>query len=145
MLKNVAIVLICLFLASCTKTVIVEKPRGHGPPPHAKAWGHKKKQRVYYYYYPDANVYFDVSFGKYVYLSGGSWVRVSTLPSSIVINSSRVRIDYDGDDVYTYNASHKSKYKSVPPGQAKKMGYQEDGDRGNNGNGNGKGKKKGKH
>ncbi|MNS53681.1 hypothetical protein D3C72_864430 [compost metagenome] len=139
----------CLFLASCTKTVVVEKER-KGPPPHAKAWGHKKKHRTYYYYYPTSNVYFDITFGQYVYFSAGAWVRMNTLPSGVTIGSDRVRIDYQGDDVYVYNSNHKSKYKSkyksVPPGQAKKMSYgNDDNGRGNgNGNGNGKGKGKGK-
>ncbi|POY37425.1 hypothetical protein C3K47_06590 [Solitalea longa] len=146
-MKKFLLLVICsVFLFSCTKTVYVEKESHHkkGPPPHAKAWGVKKKQRVYYYYYPSTNVYFDVTFGKYVYFNAGAWVRVSTLPSTIIItNHERVRIDYTADDVYVYNSDHKTKYKKVPPGQAKKMNYDNDqGENHDNGNRRGKGKKK---
>ncbi|MCO4291530.1 hypothetical protein NF867_01465 [Solitalea sp. MAHUQ-68] len=151
-MKKLLLLVICsLFLFSCTKTVYVEKEKHHknGPPPHAKAWGVKKKQRVYYYYYPSTNVYFDVTFGKYVYFNAGAWVRVNTLPSTIVItNNERVRIDYAEDNVYAYNSDHKAKYKKIPPGQAKKMNSYNDNDQGGDddrGNGKGKGKGKGKH
>ncbi len=36
-----------------------------GPPPHAKAYGHRA--RHHYHYYPDAYVYFDTGRGLYFY------------------------------------------------------------------------------
>jgi len=107
------------------------------PPPHAKAHGVKKKYR----YYPESNLYFDPGTKRYTYLSGGRWVTGATLPNTIRLIGSFNDFDFDGDDPWKENASHKTKYKPAKPvtkGDVKKVEKTFDS---NSGNGNGKGKK----
>ena len=77
------------------------------PPPHAKAHGVKKK----YKYYPEANVYFNPITKRYTYLNGGKWSTVVTLPTSIRLIGNGNDFDFDGDDPWKNNATHKSQYK----------------------------------
>ena len=60
-------------------TIVASHRHGHGPPPHAPAWGYRAKHQ--YRYYPDAFVYFDVTRKVYFYLEGPNWHMAVTLPS----------------------------------------------------------------
>ena len=88
-----------------------------GPPPHAKAYGHRAKHL--YHYYPDASVYFDT--GRSVYFSldsTGAWRMTVSLPQSLKVRlGDNVTIEMETDRPYASYHEHKKKY---PPGKNKK-------------------------
>lgn len=102
------------------------------PPPHAKAYGVKKKYR----YYPQANVYFDPVVKRYTYLSAGRWTTVINLPTSIHLVGSYNDFDFEGDNPWKDNAKHKEKYKPAKPiknNDVKKIETSHNSDNGNGG------------
>ncbi len=88
-----------------------------GPPPHAKAYGHRAKHS--YSYYPDASVYFDAGRSAYFFIdSGGSWKMSVSLPLSLKARlGANVTIEMETDRPYTKHKEHKKKY---PGGKSKK-------------------------
>ena len=88
---------------------------GHGPPPHAPAWGYRAKQHYEYWYYPDAYVYFDVTRKVYFYLEGDNWRIAASLPAYYRTRlHGYVEIELDSDKPYVYFDEHKKEY---PPGR----------------------------
>lgn len=80
-----------------------------GPPPHARAYGHRGKH--HYHYYPDAYIYFDTGRQVYFYLENGSWAMSVSLPTHLHINlDSRVSIEMDVDRPYVRYEEHRKKY-----------------------------------
>jgi hypothetical protein len=58
-------------------------------------------------YYPDANVYYDNSCGRYIYNDGGVWVTVNTLPVGISLYGAPCyRVYHRGPQVWLDNAFH---------------------------------------
>ncbi len=93
---------------------------GHGPPPHAPAWGYRAKQHYKYWYYPDAYVYFDVTRKVYFYLEGDNWRIAASLPRHYRTRLyGYVEIELDSDKPYVYFDKHRREY---PPGHWKKKG-----------------------
>jgi len=89
---------------------------GHGPPPHAPAWGYRAKHQ--FRYYPDSYVYFDVTNKVYFYLEGVSWRTSALLPVHYQERlGGYVLIEADTDRPYTYFDKHRKEY---PPGHWKK-------------------------
>lgn len=88
-----------------------------GPPPHAKAYGHRAKYR--YHYYPNASVYFDTGRSVYFYLdSAGAWRMAVSLPQSLKVHlGDNVTIEMETDRPYTKYHEHKKKYR---PGKNKR-------------------------
>lgn len=85
-----------------------------GPPPHAKAYGHRAKHR--YHYYPDAHVYFDTGRGVYFYLSDGRWSMTASLPTQLKVSlGGHVSLEMEVDRPYVEFEEHKRKY----PGKKK--------------------------
>lgn len=74
-----------------------------------------------YYYYPTVDAYYDVATGNYWYhdVPTSSWISVSTLPSSYVINdqTERFEILYEGTDVWKDHKKHRKIYKVKRNGQ----------------------------
>ena len=95
------------------------RPTAHkpGPPPHAKAHGHRAKYN--YRYYPDSGIYFDTGRSVYFYLdSGGAWRMTVSLPRSLNIRlGDHVSIEMEADRPYGKYHEHKKKY---PAGKKKK-------------------------
>lgn len=68
-----------------------------------------------YYYYPYSSVYFHISTGYYYYYDGGIWIKVRTLPSRYILDSSdRVRIVVKSDKPYIEHNKHRVTYKLRP-------------------------------
>jgi len=63
-----------------------------------------------YYYYPSANVYYDGGRSCYIYNSGRGWVTATVLPSGFSIGTNRVKVFYNGADVWRDNDRHKRAY-----------------------------------
>src|SRR5689334_21968617 len=80
-------------------------------------------QQVKFYYYPKANVYYDPSAKRYIYLENGNWTTVQTLPKKTTIfGIPRVEIFGDKDSkIWEKNSEHVVKYKYHPNGKA--VGY----------------------
>ena len=75
-----------------------------------------------YYYYPSSNVYFDEATGNYWYQANGStdWTEVQTLPTTVTIDqTTRVPLEYTGDQPWKDNASDIKKYKVKGNGEVK--------------------------
>lgn len=90
---------------------------GHGPPPHAPAWGYRAKYR--YRYYPDAFVYFDIDRKIYFYLEGSNWKVSASLPSYYKSRlENYVVIEKESDTPYL---NFKEDKKLYPPGRWKKQ------------------------
>ncbi len=68
-----------------------------------------------YYYYPYSSVYFHISTGYYHYYDGGSWIKVRTLPSRYILDSSdRVRVMVKSDRPYISHNKHRVRYTPRP-------------------------------
>ena len=63
-----------------------------GPPPHAKAYGHRAKYN--YYYYPDSYVYFDTGRSVYFYLDNDHWTMAVALPDYLHIDF-KARVSFE--------------------------------------------------
>lgn len=64
-----------------------------------------------FYYYPDANVYYDLSCGRYIYNNGYAWVSVNVLPEGFFLgNAPRVMVYHNGPRVWMDNAIHINAY-----------------------------------
>jgi hypothetical protein len=114
------------------------------------AWGPAGYDYVEYYYLPDIDVYYYVPTRQYIYLNGGNWVFVYTLPPrygyynlysgyKVVINEPRPYLHHH---VYKVKyARYKGWYgkQSVNNGNARYKSYKS-----NNGKGNGHVKAKGR-
>jgi len=75
----------------------------------------QETQRVKFYYYPSANVYQNVTTNEYWYYDNATsnWVKVNTLPTTIVVEKTpRHIVYYNGPDVWKENATHQKKYKA---------------------------------
>ncbi len=75
-----------------------------------------------YYYYPEENVYFDPDANYYwIYETPSTkWVRVQTLPGTIVVaKKPRYIVRYEGADPWKENAEHIKKYKIKKNGDVK--------------------------
>jgi len=65
-----------------------------------------------FYYYPDANVYYDINYNRYIYYNGSAWLTVNTLPAGIFIgHSPRVMVYHNGPRVWMDNAIHFNAYR----------------------------------
>ncbi len=110
-----------LVLAPSCSIGVWPKPRTagkHGPPPHAPAYGWRRKH--VYRYYPSVHVYFDIERELYFYMDGGSWQTGASLPADIHIDLGQaVVLSLDTAEPYVQFGKHKSKY---PPGKLKKQG-----------------------
>ncbi len=106
------------------------------------AWGPAGYDYVEYYYMPDIDVYYHVPTRRYIYLSGGNWAFVYTLPSrfgyydlyrgyKVVINEPRPYLHHH---VYTVKyARYKGWYgrQSLNRGNAGYKSYKQANGRGN--------------
>jgi len=93
-----------------------------GTPPQ---WGPAGYNDVQYYYLPDIEAYYDVPSSKFIYYSGGTWVRRATLPSRYrtydLYNGYKVVMtDYRGNSPYAHFKEHKVKYAKGYRGPAQK-------------------------
>ncbi len=74
-----------------------------------------------YYYYPTEDAYYDVATGNYWYydVPTSSWISVSSLPSSYVIDekTERFEILYGGTDVWKDHRKHRKIFKVKKNGQ----------------------------
>ncbi|MCK4501856.1 MAG: hypothetical protein KAU22_02410 [Desulfuromonadales bacterium] len=95
----------------------VHKP---GPPPHAKAHGHRAKHS--YYYYPNSSVYFDTGRNLYFHLdSGGIWRVSVSLPQSLSIRlGGHVSIEMETEHPYVKYSEHLKKYPAGKKNKKKK-------------------------
>jgi hypothetical protein len=67
-----------------------------------------------YYYYPGDNIYYNVNTRQYIIMRNGKWVAAGRLPANVHLNpAGRVTLLYNGNNIYKYNAAHKSKYKVI--------------------------------
>ncbi len=93
-----------LSLGSCGPVIVASRP---GPPP--PPWFYPNRLEVIrYVYFPEFQIYYDFTDRTYLYLDGGVWIRVKTLPPryrSLNLHRSRyVRIrDYYDDNIATYH------------------------------------------
>lgn len=102
-----------------------------GPPPHAKAYGHRAK--YHYHYYPDSYIYFDINRSLYFYLENGRWAMSVALPAHLHVSlGDRVSLEMDIDRPYIKYDDHRKKY----PGKKHEKKKHK-----NKGKKNGKGKK----
>ncbi len=93
-----------------------------GPPPHAKAYGHRAK--YHYHYYPDAFVYFDTGRQVYFYLENGSWTMSVSLPTHMHVSlGSRVSLEMELDRPYVRYDEHRKKYPGKKHKQKQKGKY----------------------
>ena len=93
-----------------------------GAPPQ---WGPAGYNDVRYYYLPDVEAYYDVPASKFIYYSGGTWVRRTSLPSRYrtydLYNGYKVVMtDYHGNSPYAHFKEHKVKYAKGYKGHAQK-------------------------
>jgi len=93
-----------------------------GAPPQ---WGPAGYNDVQYYYLPDVEAYYDVPSSKFIYYSGGTWVRRASHPSRYrtydLYNGYKVVItDYRGNSPYAHFKEHKVKYAKGYKGHAQK-------------------------
>ena len=96
----------------------VEKAQRPGPPPHAPAYGYRKKTP--FRYYPSRQVYWNVDLGKYFWLDGAQWRVDVRLPDPLRLSlGSFVTVEVDGEDPRPEHEAIRVKY---PPGQLKKQG-----------------------
>lgn len=114
------------------------------------SWGPAGYDYVDYYYLPDIEVYYHVPSRRYIYLNGGNWVFVYSLPPrygyydiyrgyKVVINEPRPYLHHH---IYTVRyAKYKGWYgkQSLNRGNAKYKSYKS-----NNGRGNGHAKARGR-
>jgi hypothetical protein len=63
-------------------------------------------------YYPDANVYYDPSCGRYDYYNGNAWLSVNVLPSNIYLGA-RYAVYHRGPQVWLDNAIHIRNYRGA--------------------------------
>jgi len=64
-----------------------------------------------FYYYPDANVYYDINCGRYIYNNGYGWLTVNVLPSGIYLNNAaRFMVYHRGPQVWLDNSIHFRNY-----------------------------------
>jgi hypothetical protein len=84
--------------------------RGEGPRAYVNG-------AYYYDYYPEEEVYYSGDRHMYYYNSGGTWVTSATLPGTVIIGSSPVRIQERSEQPYSMHGDHLKRY---PPGQLKK-------------------------
>ena len=79
-------------------------------------------QQMKFYYYPKANVYYNPSTKRYIYLENGTWTTVQTLPKKTTIwGIPRVAIYGNDSKIWLKNGDHVVKYKNYPNGKA--VGY----------------------
>lgn len=124
MTRHLAILLPLFLLSACVVMEDQGSPkiaRGGGPPPWAPAHGHRAKQARAYYYYPSVGVYYDLSSRKYFYLSGGTWMISTSLPTGVVIASDEaVPLELETDRPYVYIDEHQKQYQPPKQKQGKK-------------------------
>ena len=122
------------------------------------AWGPAGYDYVEYYYLPDLDIYYYVPGRQFIYLSGGQWIFVSSLPARYrsynLYNSYKVVINEPKP--YLHHGVYKIKYakykgwsgkQSNNQGYAKYKSYKSGGYKSNNGGGknNSQGKGHGRH
>ena len=91
-----------------------------GPPPHAKAYGHRAK--YHYHYYPDAMVYFDTGREVYFHIDGDNWLMSVSLPNALQVSlGSKVSLEMELDRPYVQFKEHREKYPGKK-GKHKKKG-----------------------
>ena len=66
------------------------------------------------YYYPSANVYYDGGRSCYYYNNGRNWITASILPSGFTIGNDRVKVFYNGPEVWRDNDRHREAYYRQP-------------------------------
>ena len=59
---------------------------GKRPPPHAPAWGYRRKYR--YHYYPTDRVYYNLDTKTYFWIDGGKWKLGLEIPTGVILNDS---------------------------------------------------------
>ncbi len=115
------------------------------------AWGPAGYDYVDYYYLPDIDVYYYVPQRQFIYLDGGNWVFVHTLPAryrsydlyrgyKVVINESRPYLRHEVYRVRYSNYRGHYNRQSINRGDAKYKNYKK-----GNGHRKGKGRGYGRH
>ncbi|MEO0280224.1 MAG: hypothetical protein ABIM58_04035 [candidate division WOR-3 bacterium] len=79
----------------------------HGPPPHAKAYGLRKK--IVYWYYPSLEIYYHPERNVYIIFQGGKWVEVIEKPKDIEIYD-YVVIETEEEKPWLKHSYYKMKY-----------------------------------
>jgi hypothetical protein len=120
----VSVLLISILSACSTGTLNVKDDLSKGaekllpPSPPVQEVAAQYKYR----YYPSTQVYFNINWGKYYYLSDGLWKESYELPSTIKLNKdSYVTLSMDADNPYKF---HKDVIKKYPSGWIKKYNTQ---------------------
>ena len=83
-----------------------------GNPPQ---WGPVGYAEARNYYLPDVEAYYDIQSSRFIYLSGGTWVHRTYLPTRYrnydLYNGYKVVMtDYRGHQPYSYYKQHRVKY-----------------------------------
>ena len=78
------------------------------------AEGYYSNRSQGYYYYPSANVYYDGGRSCYIYNNGRNWISASTLPNGFSIGNDRVKVFYNGPEVWRDNDRHRRAYYKEP-------------------------------
>lgn len=116
-MRPILIILVCSFFFSRCIPVLVPVPVRQGPPPHAKAHGHHKKNAHVYHYYPDLEIYWSPATKTYMVLKKGSWVVYKSRPVFITPAYNYIVLKIDEPKPWKKHKHYKKKY---PPGLAKK-------------------------
>jgi hypothetical protein len=100
-----------LFIASSMQGQISVSLHLGNPP----QWGPVGYSEARYYYLPDVEAYYDIQSSRFIYLSGGTWVHRTYLPSRYrnydLYNGYKVVMtDYRGNSPYRYHKQYKQKY-----------------------------------
>ncbi|MBT8262177.1 MAG: hypothetical protein KJO05_05100 [Bacteroidia bacterium] len=96
-------------LGSCGPVIFSSRPSAPPPP-----WFYPNRvETVRYVYFPDYLIYYDLTFGNYIYLENGIWITVNILPprfNTVNLRRSRyIRIDnYFGDRIDVYHRDYRS-------------------------------------
>ena len=118
---KVVIVAMLVFLSTAVHAQVGVVVSAGTPPP----WGPAGYTSVRYYYLPDVQSYYDVQTARFIYYSGGTWVRRSSLPASyrsydLYSGYKVVMTDYSGDAPYANFKEYKVKYAKGYKGEAQR-------------------------
>lgn len=119
-IKLIGIGILLFFAVSVQAQISVNVNPGSPP-----QWGPAGYADVQYYYLPDLEAYYDVPAARFIYYSGGTWVRRATLPSryrtyDLYDGYKVVMTDYRGNAPYTHFKEHKIKYIKGHKGHGQK-------------------------
>lgn len=73
--------------------------------------GYNNRQERGFDYYPNANVYFDISFNRYWYNRGNSWFASAFLPPGLMLGKEAChRVYYRGPEIWRDNHRHRKQW-----------------------------------